>query len=450
MDHHPTLAKLEGLVLGDISVEEAHALIRHLLRCGACGVQLAPYLPALLGKLGRQSHSHNPTSSQLEIYDEALERACAAVGVRVLPPRTAEEKKLDALELLCSGGLEALLDAPSDLVGLPLYEAFLERSWALRHDDPDQMVQLARSATFLADRLTEGELSAQQIADLRCRAWVELANAYRVADELDRAEDALGWAMECFLLGNQEDLLTARFFDVLGSFYAARRLFNLAGTALDVVARLYNRQGDKHLAGRALISKGIYIGYQGRSEEAVHLIRQGLTFIDEQRDSWLVLSAFQSQAWFLVDCGRFKEALRAVWELRRRRIPAGRLNELKLRWLEGHINAGLEKFDRAERALTQVKQGFEEAGLGYKAALAGLELGAVWLRQGRLHDAERIVSECAAVFISLQIRRELRVSILVIRKAVETRHLNLTVLQHVIDLLHKAERDPNAPPLEEP
>jgi hypothetical protein len=123
---------------------------------------------------------------------------------------------------------------------------------------------------------------------------------------------------------------------------------------------------------------------------------------------------------------------------------------LKLRWLEGHINAGLEKFDRAERALKQVKQGFEEAGLGYKAALAGLELGAVWLRQGRLAEAERIVSECAAVFISLQIRRELRVSILVIRQAVETQHLNLTVLQHVIDLLHKAERDPNAPALEEP
>ncbi len=61
-----------------------------------------------------------------------------------------------------------------------------------------------------------------------------------------------------------------------------------------------------------------------------------------------------------------------------------------------------------------------------------------------------MVSECAAVFISLQIRRELRVSILVIRQAVETRHLNLPVLQHVIELLHKAERDPNAPTLEEP
>jgi tetratricopeptide (TPR) repeat protein len=451
VDHHPTLAGLEGLVLGNISAEEAHAMVWHLLGgCRVCGDQLAPYLPMLLGKLGRESRSETSAPAQLEVYDEALERAFAAAGVRVPPPKTAEEKKQEALEFLCAGGLEGHQDLPADLLGVPLYEALLERSWTLRHDDPDQMVQLARSAVFLADRLSEGQLGARKPADLRCRAWVELANAYRVADELDRAEEALGWATQWLMLGNQEDLLMARFFDVLGSFYADSRFFDLAGTALDVVAGLYRRQGDEHLAGRALISKGIYIGYQGRSEEAVHLIRQGLTFIDEQRDSWLVLSAFQSQAWFLVDCGRFKEALRVVWELRRRRIPAGRLNELKLRWLEGHINAGLEKFDRAERALTQVKQGFEEAGLGYKAALAGLELGAVWLRQGRLQEAERIVSECAAVFISLQIRRELRVSILVIRKAVETRHLNLTVLQHVIDLLHKAERDPNAPPLEEP
>jgi tetratricopeptide (TPR) repeat protein len=452
VDHHPTLAELEGLVLGDISVEEAHAVIWHLFRgCGACGVQLAPYLPVLLGKLGRESRSTTIPPAQLEVYDAPLERAFAAVGVRMPPPKTAEEKKQEALKLLCAGGLEGLPDVPSDLLGLPLYEALLERSWALRHDDPDQMVQLARSAVFLADRLSEDELGVQKTVDLRCRAWVELANAYRVADELDQAEDALGWATECLMLGNQDDLLMARFFDVLGSFYAARRRFDLVSTALDLVAFLYSRHGDEHLAGRALISKGIYVGYEGELQEALRLLQQGLALVNEDRDSGVVASALQAQARFLADSGSYKEARVALWSLRQRKLRMeGRISALKLQWLEGQINAGLEKFDRAERDLKQVKQGFEEAGLGYKAALAGLELGAVWLRQGRLAEAERMVSECAAVFISLQIRRELRVSILVIRQAVETRHLNLTVLQHVIDLLHKAERDPNAPTLEEP
>ena len=175
---------------GDISAERAHAVIWHLLRgCGFCGVQLAPYIPALLGN---ESRCDAPSHHCLEVYDEALERAFAAVGVRVLPPKTAEEKKQEVLDLLSCGGLEALQDMPPDLLGLPLYEALLEQSWALRHDDSDQMVQLARSAAFLADRLSERDLGTQRTADLRCRALVELGNAYRVADELDLADDTLG------------------------------------------------------------------------------------------------------------------------------------------------------------------------------------------------------------------------------------------------------------------
>ncbi|HKI03213.1 MAG TPA: hypothetical protein VKK31_14645 [Thermoanaerobaculia bacterium] len=94
--------------------------------------------------------------------------------------------------------------------------------------------------------------------------------------------------------------------------------------------------------------------------------------------------------------------------------------------------------------LQEVRQGFEEADLGYKAALAGLELGAVWLRQRRLDEAEKLVLECADVFIFLRIQREALASVLVARKAAETRCLTLGLLQQVIDLLHRTERDPNA------
>ena len=82
------------------------------------------------------------------------------------------------------------------------------------------------------------------------------------------------------------------------------------------------------------------------------------------------------------------------------------MGALKLRWLEGHIHVGLQDLDLAEQALREVRQGFEEAGLGYKAALAGLELGSVWLQQGSFADAEEIVLECADVFLCLGIRRE--------------------------------------------
>lgn len=350
-------------------------------------------------------------------------------------------KKQQVMELLATGGLEALWSA-SDLQGLPTCEALLEQSWTLRYEDPGQMMQLALAAVMVADRLSDAALAPQKILELRCRAWTELGNACRVNDELDYAEEAIGQATELFVQCSQSDLLGARFFDVVASLFAARRSFELALAALDAVADIYRRCGDEHLLGRALISRGIYTGYRGDAEEAVRFIKQGLASVDEQRDPRLAFSALQAQAWFHVDCQQFREARMVLWELRKRRQDnGGQMNELKLRWLEGHILAGRGKLEHAGEALAEVKQGFEEAELPYKAALAGLELGVVRLRQGRAAEAEEVVLECTEVFLSLRIEREALATVLVARKAAEMRRLTLDILTLLIERLRRGERE---------
>jgi tetratricopeptide (TPR) repeat protein len=449
--HHPTPAELEGLVLGCISAERRRAVILHLIHgCEECNGRLAPYF---YGLFGLENQTQYPPPLPIEDYDKALDRAFSFVrqlGTNLPPLKTLEQKKQEVLTLLVSGGLEALQDLPPYLQGLPVYNALLERSWSLRHEDPDQMVQLAHCAVLMATRLDEQEYGLKKIADLRCRAWVELANAYRVADQLDQADEALSRATELFLQGTRDDLLGARFFDILASQYVARRLFDPACNALDLVSHIYQRHGDEHLAGRALIMKGIFTGYRGDAEEAICLIQIGLSSVDEQSDPGLVFSAAQCQARLLVDCGRFQDARLALQDLRGRKLDiGGRVNELKVRWLEGQISVGLEELDDAEQALIEVKHGFGETGLTYKAALAGLELGAVWLRQGRAEEAARVVLESTDVFLSLQIQRELLASILMLRKAVEMNYLNLALLRQVIDFLYKPERDPQARPYPE-
>jgi tetratricopeptide (TPR) repeat protein len=449
VDHnHPTPKELERLLLGGLSAKRARTVIMHLLHgCEACKQVLLPYVPARFHPKGREI----PLPFHPDDYDAPIARAFALLGVRSLSDRTPEDIKRETVQLLTLGGLAALNDAPPELSGLSLFEALLERSWSLRHEDPVQMVQLARAAMLQASRMDEAEIGAKKAADLCCRAWTELANAYRVADELDRADEALSQAVDYYLRGTLDDLLGARFFDVLASQQAARRRFDLAGWLLDIVASVYRRHGDHHLAGRALIMQGIFSGYIGNTEEAIRSLKKGLAAVDDRRDPGLVLSATQSQAWCLVDCGRFLEAHQTLVDLRRRKLDVGgRMGALKLRWLEGHIHVGLQELDFAEQALREVKQGFEEAGLGYKAALAGLELGSVWLQQGSFADAEEIVLECADVFLSLGIRRELVASLLMVRKAAEARYLSLTALQRVIDQLHKEERSPRATPPEEP
>jgi tetratricopeptide (TPR) repeat protein len=166
---------------------------------------------------------------------------------------------------------------------MPLFEALLERSWALRHESPEEMVKAAEWARVLAERLEPEDLNGQTVpADLQCRAWIELGNAYRVADDLPEAQNALGRATELYLKGTQDELLAAHLFDIQASLLGACRRFDLAETALDLVFAIYQRAGDEYLAGRALISKGMCVGYQGRAEQAVELIEQGIAQVDDR------------------------------------------------------------------------------------------------------------------------------------------------------------------------
>ncbi|HEY2294602.1 MAG TPA: hypothetical protein VGM86_28205 [Thermoanaerobaculia bacterium] len=436
-------------MLGGISPQRDRAVILHLLRgCEACTQVLLPYVPA---SFLPKDHEVPPPPFRPEDYDAPIDRSFALLRVSGIAGRTPEDSKRETLALLAAGGLEALADAPSELSGIPLFEALLERSWALRHDDPIQMVQLARAAALQADHLDESEIGPRRAADLRCRAWTELANAYRVADELDRADYALSEAIYFLNQGTCADLLGARFFTVFAAQQAARRLFDLACETLDLVVAVYRRHGDHHLVGRTVITRSIFVGSSGDSEAAVGGIQQGLMSIDEQREPMLVLAALQSQIRFLMDSGKFNQAFWTLDSLKQRNLDIhGRIYALKLRWLEGQIHVGLKELDVAEQALREVKQGFEEAGLGYKAALAGLELGSIWFQQGNFAEAEQIVLECADVFLSLGIRRELVASLLLVRKAAESRHLSFTTLQKIIDQLHKEELSPRATPPEEP
>ena len=444
MNDHPTAAELDGFVWSRLPAERTRAVISHLLRgCESCLSALAPHIAGLLGLAEPPAPVLSP-QEEAE-YDAALDRAFDAV-LRRAGGRPREDRAREALALSVEAASpREIPEAPSRPPDVPAFEVLLEGSWALRHADPEGMARLAEQARDLAERIAPQELGPQRALDLQCRAWVELGNAYRVADRLAEAEQALGRATELYLRGTQDELIAARLFDVQASLLGDCRRFDLAETALDLVFAIHRRRGDLHLAGRALISKGMYAGYQGGAEESVRLIEQGLQLIDPDRDPRLLFVALHNQARFLMDCGRLREARIALWTLKARGLdPGGRISELKVRWLEGQINAGLGELDRAELALREVKRGFEAAGLGYKGALAGLELGAVLLRRGRTDDA--IAEGLAAVdaFLSLGIAREASVSVLLLKKGFEQRMADVTLLEYVIHLLHRNEESPTS------
>ena len=101
-------------------------------------------------------------------------------------PLRRERRKVSRLAALLAGrGSDFYFDVKPYQSGYALYEALLEQSWALRTESPAEMVQCARWAVGEAHNLRR--FPPKRVADLKARALGELANAFRVIDDLDEA-----------------------------------------------------------------------------------------------------------------------------------------------------------------------------------------------------------------------------------------------------------------------
>lgn len=329
-----------------------------------------------------------------------------------------------------------------------LCESLIARSQACRYDAPERMVLLAERAVSVAEELDPLEYGPELTADLRARALAELANAYRVADDYESAERAMRSAVERASRGTRDPLLLARVMDLTASLRGGQRRMSEALGLLDTVFEIYESHGDRHNAGRSLISKGVFVGCSSDAEQAVTLLSAGLAMIQPAADPKLVLSAVHNLVGFLADCRRFRQAQRLLRLSRRVYFAEGdHVNLIKLRWLEGRIESGLGRLDLAEEAFTHVRRELETAGLEYHAALASLDLAAVWLRQGKTFETRCLVEELVATFRTRRIAREALAALLLLKESFETEaETQLELLHAVAGFLDRARHSLAANP----
>lgn len=438
MRGHPTAADLEALLQGSLSGEKTLGVSRHLIRgCPVCIAELKK------GYVRRRLRSAPELSvKDDDAYTEILKRT--QWMARHLDREAARAREITPM-LIHAGLMAVVQEADLPLSGFAMYLALLEASWAVRHENPREMVGLARAAVEVAGKLNPELYGAQRICDLRTRAWGELANALRVADDFDEAERAFGTAFELLLQGTDDPYLKVRLYDLHASFLGARRRFGLAFSTLGVVVSLYLDLGEKHLAGRALIIKAIYSLYSGQPEEALRLNEEGVPLLDEEREPNLIFFAAHNKVSFLVACGRFREAKKALF-LHRANFQnvEGKVNRVKLRWLQAQVSAGLEEWESAEVAFLEAREGFEAVGMNFHAALAALDLSLLWMRRARWRDAEELGKEAADVFLALGIQREALGSVMILKDAFKKRRATVALLESVVEFLRQTQIDPEA------
>lgn len=154
-----------------------------------------------------------------------METACAILRLE----RDQERGALTAAEILDGARPVAEISWPElrDLIP-SLVGVLLERSAALRYQDPAAMVAEAGRAAQLACVLPARRYGARVTADLRARALAELANAYRVADNLAMAASVLGDASSWAHRGTGDLRLAARLGDLSASLLSDERRFGEA------------------------------------------------------------------------------------------------------------------------------------------------------------------------------------------------------------------------------
>jgi tetratricopeptide (TPR) repeat protein len=448
VENHPTPGALEAFLRGALSIGETKLVIAHLLGgCSQCRQAMEPAAQSLFFP-GREEADGNGAeydfpifrainqarrhSAERERFESAPTEAPAAPASK--PSKTREEP-VGVAPHIASG-----LRSPEGC------EALLAASRELRHQDPEGMVFLAALAVGVAERLdsqASSAAAAAAVSDLRARSWAELGNARRVGNDLAGAEAALERSLAAAEEGSGDPLLLARLLDLTASLYSDQRRFERAFQLLDTVHQIYCRQGELHLAGRALISKGISYILNNDPEEALQLIASGLASIDRRRDPALVLAAVHGIIDITVRLERFEEAENLLRTSRRLYYEyADELNFLKLRWVEGKISAGLNNLARAEAAFQEVRDGFRAHEMPYHLAVASLDLAGVWLAQGRTAEMREVVEEVVKTFQAFGIHREAIAAVLMLQEAVVTERATAALLRTVASQLQRLQHEP--------
>ena len=343
-----------------------------------------------------------------------VETACAILRLERDQERgaLAVAEILDGVRPLAEVSWPELRDLLPSFIGV-----LLERSAALRYQDPAEMVTEARRAAQIACALPARRYGAKVKADLRARTLAELANAYRVADNFGMAASVLGDASAWASRGTGDLRLAARLGDLSASFLSDERRFREAIALLERVRVQYEQLGENHLAGRALIKQGLFTGYAGQAESAVLLLAQGLKLLEPGREPALRLSGLHAMALHLVDAGH-PQAARDLVEGARSlyQRDGSRLNQIRLRWLEGKIAFGLGEDVEAESAFQAAREGFLAEVQQFDAALVSLDLALVLAKQGRRKEIFLLVDRMVATFRRLGIRREALAALVLLRK----------------------------------
>jgi tetratricopeptide (TPR) repeat protein len=282
-------------------------------------------------------------------------------------------------------------------------------------EPPETAARLAGLAVAVADRLGDAYHPAW-VRDLRALAFARLGDARRALGELLSAGHAFDSARSLFLAGTGDPALEAELLTLEALLRRDRRRLAEASLLLDRAYAIDSgaapRRGDSvaadpQRAGRALAHRAWCLHHLGQPGPAAALLAEAERLADPERSPSLLLAVRLGRVWTaiaLADLPLAETRLTIADQLAARLgdLPA----RLRLRRAEAAIAGARDRRGPTEQSLLDAARGFVQADLGCDAALAFLDLAALYHEQGAGDSLRQLAAEVLPVFSARDLERD--------------------------------------------
>jgi tetratricopeptide (TPR) repeat protein len=322
------------------------------------------------------------------------------------------------------------------------------QSWALAERCCEESV---RQASRNLQRAASWAQLALEIAKLvpgstgwrrrvRAYALAHWANVLRVRGELNAADVALGKAKQLWQSGSDPGGLLdpGRLLDLEGSLRRDQRRFE---EALDCFNQAIPMS---RFPERVLMNKGTTYDVLGQHELAIAALLEARPHVEQRGGPRLGNMLRLNLASNLVHAGRHDEAMELVEEVRRNPEGLGKIDIVRIPWLEGRIQHGLGRRDEALRLLAEARESFEAEEMFYDVALALLEEAGLLLEENRTREVKELTRELPKVFAAKGVHREALAALRIFQEAVEREAVTAELTRRVLSFLFRARFDEGA------
>jgi transcriptional regulator with XRE-family HTH domain len=362
---------------------------------------------------------------------------CAALSrLAAEEARRHARQVLDALRGLAPGDRRRFVGSFPELCTPAVVEAVCAESERLAADHAGRARELAELALFIA-----GRVPSRVRAQAQGYAWAFIGNARRVAGDLPGADEAFARSAELWGSGETDFFDGSRLLDLEASLRKDQRRLP---EALELLARASRMPGLNAVTrARILIKRANVLKWQEDFEGALAVLREAAPAIEGSRDLRLIWILRCSLATNLCHLDRAAEALELLPGARALAVQIDNsLDQLRLRWLEGKVAAGLGRNKEAIEALSRVREEFGERKLRYDEALATMELAALYLAQGRTAEVKTLARQMEPIFRDQGVHEEARKALAIFRHVVEVETVTLALVRRLTSFLYRAQGDP--------